>query len=231
MNNNEEIDLKELLSVFWEKKAVIIIMLIIAVIVGFAYTMYFKGPKYTSSATLILVQKDGGEKSTTVTQADVTLNDKLIATYKELASSNSIIREVISNLGLSGVTEKELKSEINVTAVKETQILEVSVTDKDPIKAQRVAKELSEVFCKKVAEIYKIDNVNIVDEAEIPSNPSNINHKKDIAIFAAVGLVLAIGIILLINLFDTTVKSPADIEKSLDLMVLAEIPDCDFEGK
>ena len=231
MNKNEEIDLKELLRIFWEKKVIILIVLIIAIIAGFVYTMYFKEPKYTASCTLILAQKDTGESSTAVTQTDITLNDKLIATYKELAKSNTVVREVINNLSLTNMTDSKLKGEINVTAVKETQILQISATDEDPAKAQRIANELSEVFVKKISEIYKIDNINIVDKAELPKTPSNIDHKKDIAIFAAIGLVVSIGIILLINILDTTVKSAADVEKAVYLMILAEIPECNFEGK
>ena len=149
-NNSEEIDLKDLLSVFWEKKLIILIITTIAVIAGFVYTMYFKEPKYTASCTLILAQKDGGETSA-VTQTDITLNDKLIATYKELAKSNTVVREVIKNLSLTKMTETKLKGEINVNAVKETQILQVSVTDEDPAKAQSIDNELSEVFVKKVS--------------------------------------------------------------------------------
>jgi len=229
--NNEEIDIKELMSVFWEKRAIIFIVLIIAIILGFVYTMYFKDPKYTASSTLLLAQKDAGDTASAVTQTDITLNDKLIATYKELAKSNTVVREVMDNLRLTNISESGLKSEINITAVKETQILQISVTDADPARAQRIANELSEVFVKKISELYKIENISIVDEAELPQRPSNIDHKKDIAIFAAAGLVISIAIILLINLLDTTVKTSADIEKALDLIVLAEIPECNFEGK
>lgn len=229
-DNNDELDLKDLLNIFWEKKLIIIIITLIAIVVGFVYTIFFKEPLYTASCTLILAQKDGGESSS-VTQNDISLNDKLIATYKELAKSNTVVREVIKNLNMSKMTEEKLKSEININAVKETQILKISVTDEDPAKAQSIANKLSEVFVKKVMEIYRIDNINIVDDAELPTNPSNINHKKDIAIFTAGGLVLSILIVFLIDVLDATVKSPGDIEKSIDIMVLAEIPECNFEGK
>ncbi|MBR3134859.1 MAG: hypothetical protein IKG56_05315 [Clostridia bacterium] len=228
---NEEIDLKEVINLFWEKRAIILVALIISIVLGCVYTMYLKEPKYTSSVTLLLAQKDAsGDGSKAVTQTDVTLNDKLIATYKELAKSNSVVREVINNLNIN-MTEGKLKSEINVTAVKDTQILKISVTDLQAVQAQKIANELSQVFVKKTADLYKIDNINIVDEAEIPSGPSNVNHKKDLLIFMAGGVVVAIIVILLINVLDTTVKSAADVEKSVDLMILAEVPECNFDGK
>ena len=230
---NDEINIREIISLFWEKRVIIYVAIAIAVVVGFIYTMYFKTPKYTASVTLILVQKNSNSENTAITQTDVSLNDKLIATYKELAKSNAVVREVINNLSISNITENQLKSEINVTAVKETQILQISVTDADPAKAQKVANELSKVFCSKVTEIYKMDNVSIVDQAELPDpdKPSNINHEKDLIIAVAIAVVGAIGLILLINMLDTTVKSGNDIEKIKDLIILAEIPECNFEGK
>lgn len=229
--NSEEIDIKEILNLFWEKRIIICVAFIVAIIAGFVYTMYFKAPKYTSSVTLILAQKNSENDTNSISQTDITLNDKLIATYKELAKSNAVVRELIKNLGISNISEEQLKSEINVTAVKETQILQISVTDANPAKAQKIADELSKVFCHKVAEIYKIDNVSIVDEAELPDKPSNVNHKKDIAIACAIALVVSIGIVLLINLLDVTIKGTSDIVKIDDLIVLAEVPECDFDKK
>lgn len=227
----DEIDLKELLKVFWDKKDFIFIITLISIICGFIYTMYIVKPKYTAKTTLIMAQQNVTDSSKAVTATDVTLNDKLIGTYQELAKSASTVREVISNLNLQGISENELKKEIAVTTVKETQMLQVSVTDLDPELATKVANELGIVFSKKVEEIYKIDNVNIVDKAEVPEKPSNINHAKDLIMFAIGGFVLAVVIIFLINLLDTTVKSASDIESSIDLLVLAEIPECDFSDK
>lgn len=227
----DEIDLKELLKVFWGKKDIIMIVTLMSIVIGFIYTMYIVKPKYTAKTTLIMAQQNVTDSSKSVTTTDVTLNDKLIGTYQELAKSASTVREVITNLNLQDVSENELKKEIAVTTVKETQMLQVSVTDLDPELATKVANELGNVFSKKVEEIYKIDNINIVDKAEVPEKPSNIHHAKDIILFAIGGFVLAIGIIFLINLLDTTVKSANDIDSTLGLLVLAEVPECDFSDK
>ena len=96
--DNEEIDLKEILKLFWNKRIIIIITTVVAIIFGLAYTMYFKEPKYTSTTSLVLAQQESEGTNKAVTQTDVTLNDKLIATYKELAKRNSIVREVINRV-------------------------------------------------------------------------------------------------------------------------------------
>lgn len=228
---NDEIDLRQLLKLLWDKKVTILIIVLIAVIAGWVYTSFMVKPVYTSSIRLILAQKNTTDASTgVITQTDVTLNDKLIDTYKEIAVSDSVIRTVINNLDLKNVDEDVLKKEINVTAVTGTQILKISVTDKDADRATKIANEMGKVFSERIKDIYKIENVSVLDEAKTPEEPSNVNHKRDMLIFLAVGIVLAIAIVLLANMLDNSIKSSADIE-TLNLTVLAEIPECDFGSK
>lgn len=229
--DNDEIDLKQLLELFWNKKIFILIVVLIAVIMGYVYTSFLVKPKYTSSTTLILAQRNSADSTGTITSTDVTLNDKLIDTYKEIATSNSVVRTVVSNLGLASTKEAELKKEVNVTAVTGTQILKVSVTDSNADMATKIANEMGQVFSKRVADIYKIDNVSIVDEAETTGIPSNINHKKDMLIFLVGGIVVAVALVLLINMLDNSIKNSSDIERALNLNILAEIPECDFSSK
>lgn len=225
MEENDEIDLKKVFQLLWKSKEIIIIITIISALLGFIYTMYILKPKYTAYTKLIMVQTNSDDSSKGVTSTDVSLNEKLIPTYQSIATTNSVVREVISNLGLNE-NEDELKKEISVTTEKSTQVIKISVTDDDPEKATDIANELINVFSKKVSEIYKIDNINIVDKAEVPDGPSNINHKKDILILGLIGFVISIIGVLLVNLFDNTVSSSEEIEKELNLFVISEIPDC-----
>ena len=111
----EEIDLKELLSLFWSKKTQIILIVLIFMLIGVIYTVGFVTPKYTSSTTLLLATSENStDKSSTITTTDVTLNSKLVSTYSDLVQSKSVLRQVISNLGIN-ISEEELKNNITVT--------------------------------------------------------------------------------------------------------------------
>ena len=50
----EELDLKELLQIFWEKKTQIILIIAIFAVIGVIYSLAFVTPKYQSSTTLLL---------------------------------------------------------------------------------------------------------------------------------------------------------------------------------
>ena len=178
----EEIDLKELLTLFWNKKTQIILIVLIFILLGVIYTTGFVKPKYTSSTTLLLATGNTSSKTNTITTTDVTLNSKLVSTYSALVQSKSIIREVISNVGIN-ISEEELKNNITVTQEKDTEIIRISVINENAETAEKLANETAKVFMQRVADIYKINNVQIVDQAEISTTPSNINHTKDVIMY------------------------------------------------
>lgn len=230
----EELDVKELFEIFWNKKVQIILIILIFIVIGVIYSIGFVTPMYSSSTTLVLVGTEStsnteNQVADSITTSDITINSKLVSTYRELVRSKSILGQVIANLGIK-VDEEELRSNIEVTAKEDTELIEITVSDENPTYAAKIANEIANVFKEKIAgEIYKINNVYIVDQAEVESSPSNVNHLKDIAIFAFIGIVVAVMYVLIANMLDTTVKTQEDIEKTIRIPVLACIPIYDME--
>ena len=224
----EELDLKELFTMFWNKKVQIILIVAIFVVIGIIYTIGFVTPVYTSTTTLVLAGQTSDNTATnttsdTITSTDLTLNSKLVGTYSELVTSDKVVRQVISNLGID-VNVEELKKNITVTSVEDTELIEISVTNENPTYAMQIANETVELFKEQVAEIYNINNVHVVDAAEEEAVPSNVNHTKDVIIFAFMGIVVAVMYVIIANMLDTTIKSREEVEKLYKVPVLAEIP-------
>ncbi len=229
----EELDLKEIFNLFWNKKIQIVLIVAIFMVIGVIYTLGFVTPVYKSSTTLVLAKIDNQNSQTgeeSITTSDVQLNSKLVSTYSELVKSKKVLRKVISNLGIK-IDEEKIRKNISVSSVKDTELIEITVTNEDPAIAARIANETAKVFIENVTEIYNLSNVHIVDEAEVPDSPSNIHHTRDVIIFAFGGLVISVIYVLLLNMLDTTVKSAEDVEKLLDVPVLASIPFYDPEDK
>ena len=221
----EEIDLKEMFNMFWSKKIQIIIIILVFMIGGIIYTSEFTTPMYSSSTTLVLASSEDTENNinTTITATDITINSKLVSTYSELVKSKNILREVINNLKVS-VDEDTLRKHVKVSSVKNTELIEITVEDENPSNAAKIANEIAKVFTEKVKEIYNINNVQIVDEAEISSVPSNINHVKNAIMSIGIGLVIAVIYVIISSMLDTTIKTPEDVETNFNIPVLASIP-------
>ena len=221
----EELDLKQLFNIFWSKKVQIILIVLIFIVLGVIYTIGFTTPMYSSSTTLLLAgsESSGGETTNSITTTDITLNSKLVSTYSVLVRSKDVLSQVISNLGMD-ISWESLRNNVKVSSVEDTEVIEISVTTNNAENSANIANEIAKVFTEKVAEIYNINNVHVVDEAEPENTPSNINHEKDVIIFAFIGLVVAVIYVLLANMLDTTVKTAEDIEKEFKLPVIASIP-------
>ena len=50
----EELDLSQMISLFWHRRVQIILIVLIFAVIGVTYTMCFITPKYTASTTLVL---------------------------------------------------------------------------------------------------------------------------------------------------------------------------------
>ena len=226
----DELNLKDIFNMFWTKKFEIILIIAIAIVIGFIYSYVLLKPEYKSTTSILLAKSNTAQADDgTITSSEITLNQNLVATYSDLIKTDKVLTQVINNLQINKTVE-ELQKNIQVSAKDDTEIIEISVTDADSEMARRIANEAAQVFITQIAqEYYNMDNVYVVDEARAESAPYNINHTKDLVIFVAAGFVIACIYVLIANMLDTTVKSKEDIEKKLGLTVLTSIPMCDFK--
>lgn len=228
----DEIDIKKMVKIFWDRKIVIFLIISICILLGVAYTIYLIKPEYTSVATIVLAYDSNEESNKTVTQSEIALNDKLISTYTELAQSDAVLKETIKKLKLEKIyTEDSLRNKITVSSNTNEQLIKISATNEDADLAAKIANEVTTVFTQKATGAYKINNVRVLSNAEPSITPSNINMTKNIVICIALGIILSGGYVFIANALDNTIKDSKDIEEITNINVLAEIPLCDFEKR
>lgn len=223
----EEIDLGELFSYFVQRIYIIIIAVLVCLICGITYTVFLKEPLYKSDVNVIVVSKE--KETASALQSEIIANQKLAATYRELVESRRILKEVIKNLELK-YSVRELQEMITVENVNETEIIRITVNSKSAMEAKMIANETAEIFEKEIVDIYNLENVSIIDKAELASSPYNVNLIKDSVIYFALGLVLSCGIIFVIYYFDNTIKSVEQIEKHLGIPVIGTVPSVGKKG-
>lgn len=233
----EELDIIELLYALKNKIKYIVIIVVVFALLGLIYSKFLVTPMYKSSTTFVLskskditIQYENNTNSEAITQNDITLNSKLVSTYSEIIRSKTIAKEVINSLGLD-MTISEFISGVSVTSKDDTELIEITVSNSDSKLSADIANSLAEVFREKVNEIYKIDNLSVIDVAEPSDVPYNIGTIKNILLFAVIGLVLSCGVIFIIVYFDDTIKDEKDIESLLNIPVIASIPKLEDESE
>ena len=222
MGKDENIEINRIIDILKSKKILIAFILSLFIVLGYFYSYHYVKPEYKSTTTLLLIPNNS-EESKTITNSDLTLNSGLISTYSNIAKNSKVLKKVIDNLNLN-ITEAELLKRIEISIVKDTHILEISVKGSNAEVATDITKELANVFLAEIKEIYQLDNIGIVDEAQIPNAPYNISHPKDIAIFIMVGAFASFIYVMIVYIFDNTIKKDIDIERYIKVKALGNIP-------
>ena len=106
----------------------------------------------------------------------------------------------------------------------DTRIVYITVKDPNPARAQEIADSIREIASDHIKEVTDVEAVNVVDTANLPSQPSEPSIVRWTAIGAALGLVACAAVIIIRYLLDDTIKSSEDVEKYLGLSTLALIP-------
>ena len=221
----EEIDLKELFDYFKGKYLIILISILVVIVVGNIYTILRRVPIYRSDTTIVLVSEKQGES---YNSTELQMNKNLVGTYSEIIKSRKVLETVIKNLKLKYDYE-ELKKNVLVSSVTNTEIIKITVGDKDSHTASLIADEIASIFTTEIQKLYKLNNVSVVDKAVDSEKPYNVNFIKDNVIYIGIGLILSCGFIFIAFYFDTSIKTSEEIENKLGLTVLGIVPKVEME--
>lgn len=221
----EEIDLKELFEFIKNKLGLLIIITVGICLLGCVYGLFLQKPMYKSYTTIILSGSDSQ-----ITQSELSLSKSLVDTYAEIVKSRRVLEQVIEELNLDTTYEK-LSNKISVTSVNNTEIIKIIVTDTDPTEAKNIANVTANYFTKEVVDLYKVNNVNVLDEANTTNIPYNINVAKQIIIYLFIGFIIGAGVLFIIFYFDRTIKSAEQVEQKIKLPILGSVEEYQKGGK
>ncbi|HGS0287010.1 TPA: capsular polysaccharide biosynthesis protein [Streptococcus pneumoniae] len=223
--NTLEIDVLQLFRSLWKRKLVILLVAIITSSVAFAYSTFVIKPEFTSTTRIYVVNRDQGEKSG-LTNQDLQAGTYLVKDYREIILSQDVLEEVVSDLKLD-LTPKGLANKIKVTVPVDTRIVSISVKDKQPEEASRIANSLREVAAEKIVAVTRVSDVTTLEEARPATTPSSLNVRRNTLFGFLGGAVVTVIAVLLIELLDTRVKRPEDVEDVLQIPLLGLVPDLD----
>lgn len=215
-----EIDLVELLGVILHNLWIIIVSGVIVAAAALLVSYFIITPKYESVTKIYVISKTNAD---TMTYSDLQAGSTLTKDYKELVKSRPVLEEVLAETGID-VELKDLEAQITVEVPQDTRIVSITVEDKDPYEARIIADSVRIAASKHIREVMDTEAVNVVEEASLPIEKSSPSILKNTAIGYAVGLFLAIAIVIINYIMDDTIKTPDDVEKFLGVSVLGSIP-------
>ena len=142
---------------------------------------------------------------------------------QELIQSRFVLEEVVQGMGLD-LTYEQMKEKVSVTTPTDTRILAITVKDKDPVMAMKMANAIREAASVHIMNVMDIQAVNVAETANMPMKKASPSVLKNTFLGGVLGVFLIIAVVLVRYLMDDTIKTPEDVEKYLQLSTLAVIP-------
>ena len=214
----EEINLRDLLSYFKKHLILFIVMVLFVVSAGTIYSVFLLKPEYKAQATVIL----SSDKSKNTVQSEINANKNLIDTYTEVVKSHRVLDRVKNKMQIDD-TYEQLVKKVTVASLKDTEIISISVVDRDKNHSYSLANTIADTFTNEIGQIYNDKSVNVLDRAVEPQKPHNVDLVKQEAIYAAAGIVLATAVIFLMFYIDRTIKTTEQIEQLFKLPIYGKI--------
>ena len=223
--NMMEIDVFHLLKILWKRKLLIVLVAFVTGAVAFVYSSFIVKPEFTSTTRIYVVNRNQGDKPG-LTNQDLQAGSYLVKDYREIILSQDVLEKVATDLKLE-LPPKGLASKIKVTVPVDTRIVSISVTDRLPEEASRIANSLREVAAQKIISVTRVSDVTTLEEARPATSPSSPNIRRNTMVGFLAGAVVMVVTVLLVELLDTRVKRPEDIEDVMQIALLGVVPNLD----
>jgi capsular polysaccharide biosynthesis protein len=221
-----ELELKDYLMVVRKRLWMIVTIVLVACLTTGVVSYFFLKPVY-EARTKLIVNKSNDMVGTnpSLDLNTVNLNIRLIDTYKEIIKTARIMDKVAQQHPEFNMTADQLIDKVKVSSVNNTQVMTLVVQDDSYEKAVNIVNAVSKIFIDDIPQIYKVDNVSLLDEAKLTDNPAPVkpNKKLNVAISLVVSLMIALGLAFLLEYLDDTIKTESDVEKILGLPTLTMI--------
>jgi len=224
-NSEIVIDLREIFYLLRRKAMIIILIALVGGLAAWAVSVYLLDDEYSSTSKLyILPQETSGDTGHSGTSMDdVNVGSSLATDYLELVKSYPVVDQVIKDLDLN-MKYETLQAKMTVENPSDTRIVSITITDKDPYLAQKIAYDFASVSQKKISEIMKTDEPSIVETGRVADQPSSPDVKRNVFIGTLAGLLLSVLTVIIRYMTDDTIKTVEDVEEYLRLNVLSSVP-------
>ena len=215
-----EIDLLQLWNAVRHRIWLVLLAGFIVADIAFAITKFLITPMYSSSATMLVVTKE----TTLSSLADLQLGSQLTNDYEILISSRPVLQQTVEELNLD-ISYKRLRSMITISNPNDSRMLIISTMQPDPELAKSVVDTVAQISSEYIAEKMEVTAPKIIEEGEVPINQSSPSLLRNTAIGGMLGILAAVFLICVAVILNDSIQTEDDIERYLQLPVLAVDPD------
>jgi capsular exopolysaccharide synthesis family protein len=208
------LEIRDYVLILRNRWKLIIAVLVLSMLAALAASL-LTTPKYAAS-TQLFVSMTGQDSTTTAYEASL-FSQQRVTSYVQLIQGQQVAQRVVDALMLP-ISATQVANEVSVKVVPNTVLIGVTVTDPSPARARDIANALSTEFIKLAAELETPQGgttaaakVTVVQQASLPTTAVVPQTVHNIGLGAVVGLLLGIGLAVLRDRLDNTLKTRRDV--------------------
>lgn len=185
-------------------------------------------PQYTSNMQLIVSSRDSGTTASAFQGSQLSQNR--VDSYAELITGNEVAGRVVERLQLP-MSAGTLNDGITASAVPDTVLIDVSVTDTSAQRAQAIAAALADEFRGMVSDLEApaaggpppVD-VTVTDAPTLPAAPQTPRPMRNVGFGLIAGLVASTALVVLRARLDPTVRTAEEAARLTGGPVIGSVP-------
>ncbi|TFC05207.1 polysaccharide biosynthesis tyrosine autokinase [Cryobacterium sp. MDB2-33-2] len=220
-------ELRDYIRILRKSWVLIVLLLLVGVGAAAAYSLTAT-PVFSASSKVFVSTQSTGTAQDLVQGNSFTV--QRVKTYSDLVATPIVLLPVIGTLGLN-VTSESLSQRITASAPLDTSIIEITVTDTNPVRAADIANATSQSLTAVVqdietpAETGSVSPVKLTraQQADVPSTPVSPNVPLNIALGGLIGIVLGVGFAVLRETLETRIRNERDVKQVTDVPILGGI--------
>ncbi len=185
-------------------------------------------PLYQASTRLFVSTSSGGSAGE-IYQGTLSSQQRVIS-YTKLLTGETLAKRTIDKLHLD-MSADTLLTRVRAASAPDTVLIDISVLDPSPLQARTIADALSDEFVVMVSELETPPNggqpdarVVVEQHASVPLAPAIPKAMRNVAIGLALGVIVGIGLAILRDLLDNTIKDRTTLEEITGVGLVGSVP-------
>jgi non-specific protein-tyrosine kinase len=219
------VELKDYLRVLRSRWRLVALCALVALGTAAALTLR-QTPLYEAQTQLFVAAKSADVAG--AYQGDL-FSQQRVKSYTDIVNSPQVVDAVVRELGLD-LTPGAVAAEISADAPSNTVLLNVHVTDPKPARAQAIANSVSKHFALLASQLETPAGsttspvkVSVVKAAGLPKSPVSPKTERDLILGLLLGMLVGVGVSVLRETLDTSVKHLDDLTRELDVAPLGVV--------
>lgn len=218
-------ELQDYLNVIRKRWMIIAAAALVTLGLAAGYTAL--SPRTYASSTRFFVNTTGDATTSSLQQGNA-FTQSQVKTYAQILQDPAVLQPVMRAVGMTGTTD-QLAARVTSSVPVETSLIDVTVTDASPQRAQQIVAAIGEVFPRYVAKIQAPSaktspvTLSVTRPATLELAPVSPKPVRNLALGLVLGLLLGFGLALLRDILDKSVKSQRDLEAITDRTILGGI--------